>query len=123
MADVLTEEEWRTVGVDESGNLVPFAEEQIDRLVASLALHRPPRRFTLCGVRRDDEGAARDVAVLGWGLELDSDDEPGSDNALCYLPPLTAHHTPRFAMFSSAERARAMFARQGDVRLFWHDTI
>jgi hypothetical protein len=74
-------------------------------------------------VRRDKDGAARDIAVLAWGLTLATDeDDSTSDKALCYLPALTEHHIPRFAMFPSAERARAVLARQGDVRLFWHDT-
>lgn len=125
MVDVLTDEEWKTIGIDADGRLVPFAEDQVERLVASLALYRPPRLFTLCGVRRDEDGAARDVSVLGWGIAMgDDDDEADEDThtTLCYLAPRSADQSPRFGLFASAEGARAMYARRGgDVRVFWHD--
>ena len=95
MVDVLTDEEWKTIGIDADGHLIPFPEDQVDRLVASLALHRPPRLFTLCGVRRDEAGAARDVAVLGWGIAMgDEEDDEEDTSQHNPLLPTTSHRRP-----------------------------
>jgi hypothetical protein len=125
MVDVLSDEEWDTIGIDADGNLVPFEEHQIDRIVASLAMVRPPRLFTLCGVRRDECGRARDVAVIGWGMALgddpEDDESPDSnETALCYLPSCHSDEKPTLGLFTSAERACRLFGRHGDVRVFWH---
>lgn len=134
MVDVLSDEEWGRIGLDEDGNAVPIEEHQLDRIVASLAMDEPPRLFTLCGVRRDECGRVRDVAVIGWGLALDEreDDAPENDhpendarpstheNALCYLPAFHPGEKSTLGLFTSAESACRMFGLTGDVRVFWH---
>lgn len=129
MVDVLSDEEWGTIGFDEDGNAVPIEEHQLDRIVASLAMDEPPRLFTLCSVRRDESGRVRDVAVIGWGLALDDEhendeqeqDRPStSENALCYLPAFRQGEKSTLGLFTSAERACQLFGLTGDIRVFWH---
>ena len=131
MVDVLSDEEWDRIGIDEDGNVVPFEEHEIDRIVASLAMDQPPRLFTLCGVRRDECGRAWDAAVIGWGMALGGDEpddnehnehngQGASENALCYLPAVHREDKPTLGLFTSAERACQLFGRHGDVRVFWH---
>lgn len=130
MVDVLSDEEWGRIGLDEDGNAVPIEEHQLERIVASLAMEEPPKLFTLCSVRRDEGGRVRDVAVIGWGMDLSDereDDHPASDNcpssnenALCYLPAFHPGEKSTLGLFTSAESACRMFGLTGDIRVFWH---
>lgn len=89
----------------EPADLAPLAtEEEFAATVADLVLAEAPSRFALCA----ESGDRVDAEIVGWGLA-------SRDVAYLWGPDRSV------GRFSSAERARALYAVLGRVRLVWID--
>jgi hypothetical protein len=107
----------------DGGNLLPFTEEEVDRIVRVLAEHYAPRRFALCQIDRDPVGQARDVRVIAWGMRVGSENDEDEDGDERVVVSRCANDEGRTisGSFSSAERARFVFGRGIDLRVGWAD--
>ncbi|WP_020667895.1 hypothetical protein [Amycolatopsis nigrescens] len=72
-----------------------------------------PRRFSLIGVHRDQDGDVWDLEIVGWGLQW-------RDEALAYLPP-TPHSKTVYCQGSTAETIVARYGHENDLLLAWID--
>ncbi|MGQ0839875.1 hypothetical protein [Actinokineospora sp.] len=112
----MVEMDWPEPRMGPSGEVLPFTESEVDRMIPMLAEHFAPRRVALCGVVRDDHGHALDVQVIGWGLQMGDDDE--RIEVVCYR---NDNGNPVHGSFKSAERAVRVLSAGQDVRMAWAD--
>lgn len=110
---------------DDEGKLLPYTEDEVDRLVPLLAEHYAPRRFALCEVCRDEAGQARDIRVIAWGMRVGggdsgSDDDAGDERVVVSGYPDDDGRTIS-GSFTSADTARWVLAGGTDLRVGWAD--